>query len=108
VEKIADRKKAAVQALQKQQEQDMDVVCDICNDGKVYVKNQILFCESCNVSVHQFCYGVVSVPAGGWFCKGCCFLNRHEICLPRAETLREPLPLFCELFPQETGSFCEN
>jgi hypothetical protein len=32
-------------AWQKQLEQDMDAVCEICNDGEVTPGNQILFCE---------------------------------------------------------------
>jgi len=98
--KVMERKKAAVLAWQMQQEQDMDAVCDICNDGEVSVNNQILFCESCNVAVHQVCYGIESVPVGDWFCRVCRFFNRHEIRRSRAEseglvakTLSEPLPI---------------
>jgi hypothetical protein len=35
-------------------------------DGSVYDDNDIVFCETCNVPVHQFCYGIETVPEGEW------------------------------------------
>ena len=50
-------------AWQAQLDQDMDAVCDICFDGEVTPENQIIFCDTCNVAVHQGCYGIEKVPS---------------------------------------------
>jgi hypothetical protein len=42
-------------------------LCDICLDGTVYEKNEIIFCDKCNVAVHQLCYGVKSIPLDSWY-----------------------------------------
>ena len=33
--------------------------------------NLMVFCDSCNICVHQACYGITSIPAGSWLCKTC-------------------------------------
>ena len=45
--------------------------CHVCWDGVSYDDNQILYCEGCDVAVHQECYGVRQVPKGDWFCRVC-------------------------------------
>lgn len=47
-------------------EEDEDI-CACCLDGSVYDDNEILFCDKCNVAVHQLCYGVKSIPEGAWY-----------------------------------------
>jgi hypothetical protein len=46
-------------------------LCAVCGDGTSYDGNPVMFCERCNVPVHQHCYGVKNVPEGEWLCWPC-------------------------------------
>ncbi|KAM7537949.1 hypothetical protein Aperf_G00000076637 [Anoplocephala perfoliata] len=45
--------------------------CDVCRGLDSEEGNEIVFCDKCNVGVHQMCYGVGTIPEGPWFCRRC-------------------------------------
>jgi hypothetical protein len=111
---ILEQRKEMDMAFQKQRDQDMDAVCEICNDGEVTPDNQILFCEACNVAVHQYCYGIDRVPAGDYYCIACCYFGRETSSAVIARQAERgsamklgpsPLPINCELCPRKQGAF---
>lgn len=113
-EAVLNRRRELDIAFQKQRDQDMDAVCEICGDGEVTPDNQILFCEACNVAIHQYCYGIEKVPEGDYYCIACRYFGREEAGLAVARQLERgaalklapsPLPINCELCPRKQGAF---
>ncbi|TRY54621.1 hypothetical protein DNTS_001605 [Danionella cerebrum] len=52
-------------------EYDEDVICDVCRSPDSEEGNDMVFCDKCNICVHQACYGIVKVPDGHWMCRTC-------------------------------------
>ena len=54
----------------------------MCFDRYSYENNEILFCDKCNIPVHQLCYGVEKIPEGEWYCSPCSKKAKNvECCL---------------------------
>lgn len=71
--------------------QSTDQACAVCGGGESDNSNAIVFCDGCDVAVHQECYGIVFIPEGQWLCRRCLVSkNRKVNCL------------FC---PSHTGAF---
>lgn len=53
------------------QESEDDEVCAICSKPDSEPPNEIIFCEGCDMAVHQKCYNVPVIPKGDWLCRNC-------------------------------------
>ena len=57
--------------ISPQEEEAEDEVCHVCAGGDFEDSNKIVFCDNCDVAVHQYCYGISTVPEGQWLCVLC-------------------------------------
>eukprot|EP00118_Oscarella_pearsei_P029022 m.3485 g.3485 ORF g.3485 m.3485 type:complete len:764 (+) comp9467_c0_seq1:103-2394(+) len=62
-------------------EYDASIVCDVCREPDGEDGNEMIFCDSCNVCVHQACYGVRVIPEGNWLCRSCSLRQAEPKCL---------------------------
>jgi len=68
-----------------------DDCCVICGQEETYESNEMVYCDCCNIAVHQKCYGIIVIPRGSWFCLKCTSSS--------SRTIR------CEFCPSRTGAF---
>ena len=60
-----------------------DSICAICMDGRegrdhegnIINSNPIIYCDMCNIGVHQKCAGIYTIPEGQYICDRCRFLK---------------------------------
>jgi len=62
-------------------EYDENVICDVCRSPDSEESNEMVFCDSCNICVHQACYGITTIPSGSWLCRTCALGQRPECVL---------------------------
>jgi hypothetical protein len=55
-----------------------EVCCGVCGDGACVDDNEILYCDGCNMALHQQCYGVSVVPEGDWKCERCVYGSTNK------------------------------
>ncbi|KAM7278982.1 hypothetical protein ACFE04_006116 [Oxalis oulophora] len=65
-----------VESIFEEENDDDDdgIVCAVCQSTDGDPTDQIVFCDGCDIMVHQSCYGdplTNGVPDGDWFCKQC-------------------------------------
>ncbi|KFZ09109.1 hypothetical protein V502_08940 [Pseudogymnoascus sp. VKM F-4520 (FW-2644)] len=54
-----------------EEEEEDEEVCAICENGDSEAPNEIMFCDSCDLAVHQECYNITTIPEGEWLCSDC-------------------------------------
>ncbi|XP_068455862.1 protein Jade-1 isoform X3 [Clinocottus analis] len=71
-------------------EYDEDVVCDVCRSPDVEDNNEMVFCDKCNICVHQACYGIQKVPSGSWLCRSCALgiVPKCQLCPKRGGAMK--------------------
>ena len=50
----------------------------------------MVFCDQCNICVHQACYGITHIPAGQWLCRTCALGTQPkcELCPNRGGAMK--------------------
>lgn len=76
IEELEIRSWDKIQAIVKSEEglgieYDENVICDVCRSPDSEDGNEMVFCDSCNICVHQACYGITVIPDGQWLCRPC-------------------------------------
>ena len=73
-----------------EEDEDDGVICDVCRSPDSEECNEMVFCERCNICVHQACYGITSIPSGPWLCRTCAngIKPKCELCPNRGGAMK--------------------
>lgn len=69
----------------------MDQACSVCLGTDSDNLNTIVFCDGCDIAVHQECYGIIFIPEGKWLCRRC-MISKNNF-------------FTCLMCPSHTGAF---
>lgn len=93
-------------------EYDEDVCCDVCQSPDCEELNEMVFCDACDICVHQACYGIQNIPAGSWLCHPCrkgvkschCILCNHSGgAMKTTKSCKSWVHVSCALWIPEVG-----
>ncbi|OWZ14861.1 Kinesin [Phytophthora megakarya] len=73
-----------------------DGTCVVCFDGQSPETNPIIFCDRCELAVHQRCYGMDKVPSNEFIC---------DRCRSTREGIDPARDVFCQLCSLSDGAF---
>lgn len=74
------------ETLEDEEDEEEDVACVICSKPESRAPNQILFCDGCDMAVHQKCYGVARIPKDDWLCNSCSQITSSAVPAAEAKT----------------------
>eukprot|EP01135_Chromosphaera_perkinsii_P001855 Nk52_evm4s212 gene=Nk52_evmTU4s212 len=57
-----------------------ETACSVCNSSEAPEGNEIVFCDGCDIAVHQYCYGIETIPDGIWLCNRCAMGKNDAKC----------------------------
>lgn len=56
-----------------------DVPCCVCGERDYSDNNLIVFCDGCNLAIHQDCQGLKCIPEEEWYCDACKHYINHIV-----------------------------
>lgn len=59
------------ESSEESESEEDDEICILCSKPDSEKGNEIVFCDNCDLAVHQECYGIPEVPEGDWICRNC-------------------------------------
>lgn len=121
---IMEARRVQAEELKKREDADNEATCFVCCMGDACHGDTIIFCDRCDVAVHQKCYDVPKVPTGNWFCRPCRAFLGDKVCDDEKTTsdrvginkgvtivtpnMRGPQDIPCILCPKKGGAYMKS